>query len=320
MKKILLLSLISLTGFGHGFDEWYSSLNDDQKKLVDYEFSSKDRKDWHYIPMDKRKGLVISDMTKKQKDDMFHLMSHIFSEQGMAKIKAVIEMEKVLKEYEGDHRDPDKFYFTLFGKPYQGKWGFSFEGHHISLNFTFEGKELISGTPLFYGANPATILPNKSSVLKEGERPLAFAEDAALALLNSMSEDQKKSAWNTKIQMRDMKEARQGSPGKYDPAGITYKQLNPTQQQALDELIRKAYINDLNPIFAEKAWNKIKATKDSIRFTYYGAASLTEPHHYQIIGEDLVLLLFNVQNGTQKTPVNHVHQLWRSRSLDFGGK
>ena len=188
------------------------------------------------------------------------------------------------------------------------------------MNFTFDGKELLSGTPLFYGANPAKILPNKTSALKEGERPLAFAEDAALALLNSLDDEQKKSAWKKKVQMRDMKEGRNAAPGEYDSAGISYSKLNSDQQKALEELIRKAYIDDLHPVYAAKAWKKIQKSKESLRFTYYGAASLTEPHHYQIIGNDLVLLLFNVQNGTQKTPVNHVHQIWRSRSLDFGGK
>ncbi|WDE97632.1 DUF3500 domain-containing protein [Lentisphaera profundi] len=321
MKKIFLLSLIvSSSLFGHGFDEWYQDLNEKQKALVGKEFNSAERTQWHYIPIKKRKGLSISEMTQEQSDEMFHIMAHVFSEQGIKKVKAVIEMEKILREVEGEKRDPKNFYFTLFGKVNEGKWGFSFEGHHISVNFTFEDKKMISGTPLFFGANPAKIFKNSSSTLREGERPLAFAEDAAFDIVKSFNEQQKVLAHKDETTMRDMKEAKNAFPGKYDDFGIHWKQLNPGQQQTLGNLIRKAYLDDLNSQYASQAWKEIEDTKDSLRFAYYGGVDLQSPHHYRIIGSDLVILLFNTQNGTQNTKVNHVHQIWRSRKNDFGGK
>jgi hypothetical protein len=322
MKKIFLLSLFTLNSalFAHGFDEWFQELNDKQKALVSKEFDSAERTEWHYVPMKERKGLAISAMTAEQSDEMFHIMAHVLSDQGIKKVKAVIEMEKILREVEGDHRDPKKFYFTLFGKVNQGKWGFSFEGHHISVNFTFKDKNLISGTPLFFGANPAKIFKNSSSSLREGERPLAFAEDAAFALVKSFDSTQKALAHKEKTVMRDMKEAKKATPGKYDQDGIKWNQLTTQQQNDLMTLIRKAYIDDLNETYANQAWKEIDQDKAKLRFTYYGGTNLQEAHHYQIIGSDLVILLFNTQNGTQKTPVNHVHQIWRSRKADFGGK
>lgn len=322
MKKLFLLSLFTLNSalFGHGFDEWYQELNEEQKALVSKEFNSSERTQWHYVPMKERKGLAISAMSQEQSDEMFHIMAHVFSKQGINKVKAVIEMEKILREVEGDHRDPKKFYFTLFGKVNQGKWGFSFEGHHISVNFTFNDKELISGTPLFFGANPAKIFKNSSSTLKEGERPLAFAEDAAFDLVKSFDSKQKALAHKEKVQMRDMKEGKKAFPGEYDKDGIKWPQLKASQQQALMTLINQAYINDLNEHYASQVMKEIEQDKNNIRFTYYGGTNLQKPHHYQIIGSDIVLLLFNTQNGTQKTPVNHVHQIWRSRKSDFGGK
>ncbi|MDD7986074.1 DUF3500 domain-containing protein [Lentisphaera marina] len=322
MIKVFLLSLFTLNSalFAHGFDEWYQELDEKQKALVSKDFDSAERTQWHYVPMKERKGLAISAMTQEQSDEMFHIMAHVLSDQGIKKVKAVIEMEKILREVEGDHRDPKKFYFTLFGKVNQGKWGFSFEGHHISVNFTFNDKTLISGTPLFFGANPAKIFKNSSSSLREGERPLAFAEDAAFDLVKSFDPSQKALAHKEKITMRDMKEGKKASPGEYDKDGINWKQLKSQQQKDLMTLIRKAYIDDLQEIYANQVWKEIEADKENMRFTYYGGTNLQEPHHYQIIGNDLVILLFNTQNGTQKTKVNHVHQIWRSRKADFGGK
>ena len=321
MKKIVLLSFIlSSNLYGHGFDEWYKQLNEKQKALVGKEFDAEERTQWHYIPMNNRKGLAISEMSVKQSDEMFQIMATVFSEQGMKKVKAVIEMEKILREVEGERRDPEKFFFTLFGKVNEGKWGFSFEGHHISVNFTFEDKKMVSGTPLFFGANPAKIFKNSSSILKEGERPLAFAEDAAFAIVKSFNKKQKTLAHKSEATMRDMKEAKNAFPGKYDDFGIQWDQLNKDQQQALVTLIRKAYLDDLNKQYATQAWKEIEEFKESLRFGYYGGVDLETPHHYHILGKDLVILLFNTQNGTQNTKVNHVHQIWRSRKNDFGGK
>jgi len=117
-----------------------------------------------------------------------------------------------------------------------------------------------------------------------------------------------------------MKEGKKAFPGEYDKDGIKWPQLKASQQQALMTLINQAYINDLNEHYASQVMKEIEQDKNNIRFTYYGETNLQEPHHYQIIGSDIVLLLFNTQNGTQKTPVNHVHQIWRSRKSDFGGK
>ena len=50
-------------------------------------------------------------------------------------------MEGVLRELEKENpgrfaRDPELYYFTVFGEPSnESRWGLSIEGHHMSLNF-----------------------------------------------------------------------------------------------------------------------------------------------------------------------------------------
>ena len=47
------------------------------------------------------------------------------------------EVLKILEHDSGERRDPEKYYFSIFGEPKDtGTWGFRVEGHHLSLNFT----------------------------------------------------------------------------------------------------------------------------------------------------------------------------------------
>jgi hypothetical protein len=54
-------------------------------------------------------------------------------------------------------RDPEKYFAAFYGNPERDSlWAWSFEGHHISLNFTVLN-DRISIAPRFFGANPAII-------------------------------------------------------------------------------------------------------------------------------------------------------------------
>lgn len=74
--------------------------------------------------------------------------------------------------------DPGAYYFAVFGYPGPGPWGLRFEGHHLSLNLTYNADEMISGTPLFLGSNPEPF--DESSEPKVLLSPL-LAEAATVA-------------------------------------------------------------------------------------------------------------------------------------------
>src|SRR5205085_7407141 len=83
-------------------------------------------------------------------------------------------------------RDPGLYYLRVFGDPGSGgTWGWRFGGHHVSLNNLIVDGELVSTTPCFLGADPA------SSELLGGavNRPLARVEDLARDLVRSLTPD-----------------------------------------------------------------------------------------------------------------------------------
>ena len=55
------------------------------------------------------------------------------------------------------------------------------EGHHLSLNFTLREGRVLSTTPFFFGANPATVRQGP----QKGTRLLAAEEEMGRALLKS---------------------------------------------------------------------------------------------------------------------------------------
>src|SRR3954463_12607009 len=83
-------------------------------------------------------------------------------------------------------RDPGLYYLRVFGEPGgTGVWGWRFGGHPVSLNNLVVDGALVSTTPCFLGADPAT------SPLLGGEvnRPLARVEDLARELVRSLRPD-----------------------------------------------------------------------------------------------------------------------------------
>src|SRR5204862_1402912 len=114
------------------------------------------------------------------------------------KAVTIMSLEAILRDLEKAGamvRNPDWYFFTVFGTPSKtGKWGWRVEGHHLSLNFTLDGSKVISATPAFFGANPATVKDGP----RKGLRTLSEAEDLARQLIKALNEEQRKVAHQDK--------------------------------------------------------------------------------------------------------------------------
>jgi hypothetical protein len=99
-------------------------------------------------------------------------------------------LEVILAEIEKNpvRRDPELYYLVFFGEPTAtGTWGWRYEGHHISLNWTLVAGASIASTPQFFGSNPAEVRHGP----KKGLRVLAAEEDLARAVLESLTAEQR---------------------------------------------------------------------------------------------------------------------------------
>jgi hypothetical protein len=149
---------------------------------------------WHYLHslMFPKAGIQLNEFDSNQKAKLEELLKTFLSETGYNKTMKIIDLENILLEISGDsiRRNP-KNYLVAFYRNFEKHrlWAFSFEGHHVSLNYTIHnGKVEIA--PLFLGASPARILSGP----REGERTLQKEEDLGFELINSLSEEQSKVA------------------------------------------------------------------------------------------------------------------------------
>lgn len=293
------------------------TLSTDQKAKAQFSFDNEERYNWHYVPID-RKGISLKELNAAQRKAGFELLHTALSDTGFTKTVAITRLEKVLREVENrpdndDYRDPDKYYFSIFGDPAaDSTWAWRFEGHHIAFNFSSKDNQLISGTPGFLGANPAIVLsgPEKGMQILKDETELGFA------LLHSFDTKQlEKAVINTKAPS----EILTGSSRKAminDATGIFYSGMNSTQQQKFMQLL-SLYIHRYTRLFAMKMMQEIEsAGLNNLRFVWAGdqEQGRGHPHYYRIQGPTIIIEYDNTQNNA-----NHIHTVIRDLKNDFGG-
>ena len=152
-------------------------------------FNDADRLDWHYTPRN-RNGAAMKELDSRGREAVHALLKTALSASGYRKATNIIELELVLREIEtfGLMRDPERYHLTIYGKPdAAAAWGWRFEGHHLSLNFTLAGDKAAADSPSFFGANPATVPKNAKFGDKQGLRVLGAEEDEARALLSLLN-------------------------------------------------------------------------------------------------------------------------------------
>ena len=274
-------------------------------------FDDRDRLDWHYVPRN-RNGVALKALDDRSRNAVHALLRSALSEVGYRKIVNIIELELVLRELEtfGAMRDPERYHLTIYGAPSPSQpWGWRFEGHHLSLNFTFAGDRFVVDTPSFLGANPAKVAGGPRS----GLRVLASEEDLARALLESLSEAQRRIAVFDARTYGDIVTTNAASVDPLQPVGIAAGELDASQRARLLALV-ETYAATFEPSLAQARMARARLRgQDEIRFGWAGSTAPGRPHYYRVQGPAFLIEYDASQNGG-----NHVHTVWRDFSGDFG--
>jgi hypothetical protein len=194
------------------------TLSDEQRKIVVLDYETPKRVDWHFIPKDQRKGLQIKEMNEAQRQAAHSLLKTALSQIGYDKATKIMSLENLLRELEKTKksaplRDPDRYFFTLFGQPSDtGRWGLSVEGHHLSLNFVVEKGRVISSTPTAFASNPATVHNETAGSQPKGTRLLAKEEQLAFELLQSLTPEQRSVAVIAETALKEVRAAGEPQP------------------------------------------------------------------------------------------------------------
>jgi Protein of unknown function (DUF3500) len=256
-----------------------------------------------------RPGVCLADLDQEARKAAHRLLATGLSPHAYAQAMSIVALEEVLDRQEGWRRGrhSNDFWVVVYGDPREDEWAWRFEGHHLSVTMTIVDGQA-HPTPVFLGANPATVQYRDRPVV----RPLAIEEDLARSLLSAMDAAGRGAAI---VSDRAPGDIRSGtSPRAADripPLGVRGDGLTPAGRELLAELTT-LYIDRLPEQLAARERARIDPRE--LHFAWEGDIRPGAGHYYRIQGDDLLIEYDNTANNA-----NHAHTVLRRPRSDFGG-
>lgn len=288
-----------------GAEIFLATLSVEQRKSAQLPLDDQERESFHYFPM-KRAGIRLDQLQPTQRNLAFGLLASGLSHRGFLTSTQIIALEQVLIENGADQdlRNPEKYYLAIFGSPADHQpWGWRFEGHHLSLNFTIlQGK--VTVRPFFMGTNPAEVREGALA----GLRPLGKIEDAARSLARELA----KAGLNPVFSQsppRDIVTGQSRHAVAPELTGPHHKTFSPDLQADFHKLIQKIIALSRPGVLPKD----LVSSQNNLHFAWAGSLEPSTPHYFRIQSESFLIEYANTQNGT-----NHAHLVWRDLKDDFG--
>jgi len=298
-----------------------AALDENQRGRASFPFDTDERRNWHFVPdnttiaidtLAVRKGLSLRDMSPYQRHLAGALLAAGLSQTGYIKAVTIMSLEEVLRVMEGDageHRNPEKYYFSIFGNPSDsGTWGYRVEGHHLSQNYTVVAGRVVGG-PSFFGSNPAEVRLGP----RKGLRVLAAEDDLGFELVHTLDEQQQKIAIVDATAYPDILTAASRKAAlKGQPSGISATKMNSNQFEALVALVEE-YAHNVPGELAKHRMEQLNQAGKNIFFAWSGGTKPGGPHFYRVHTPSFLIEMDDTQNQA-----NHIHSVWRDFEGDFG--
>jgi len=300
-----------------------TSLSASQRPKVIFPLDDPERKDWSNLPhtLHPRKGLSLGELTPEQRIKAHHLIQAGLSSQGYLKTSGIMQLDEVLLHLSGQDKSDQpmfglRFYWLSFlGEPSPDKpWGWQLDGHHLALNFTVAG-QAVSMTPTFMGSDPHEV-PNG---LHAGWRVLGAEDDQGIALMGSLTPDQRKKAMLSADAPADVITGPGRDKSLKEFSGLRFRELNDVQKGLLMSLVDE-YVHNYRHDLAHQQIERINRSGwDKVYFGWAGPVGPSAPYYYRIHGPTLLIEFDNNHApGRKDGPINHIHSVFRDPQNDYG--
>ena len=321
MKKIFLFYILNCIAFSvqSQFEpdqvalQFLNDLKPIQLNQVQFKLTDSSKMRWHYLPHSsfQRKGLSMDSLSVIQNEKLMGLLDAFLSNSGYDKMEQIIDLENYLavKEQNPFKRNSKKYYVTFYGTPNnESPWAWSFEGHHLSFNFTVH-KDQVAIAPAFLGSNPGVVMEGP----QKGKRVLHREQDLGLQLINSMSAKQSQKAIISEVTFGDILSKNKSFISRLEYSGIRYTALADSQKGIINAIIQE-HMSNMERAVAHRAKILLENENyDNITFCWAGKKEILTAHYYRIQGEKFLIEFDNSQNKG-----NHIHTVWREFDGDFG--
>jgi hypothetical protein len=316
-------------------NSFLSTLDQKQRESVLFAFDDEQqRMRWSNLPITivPRAGLSMGELNSMQRAAALALMSTVLSRRGYEKVEQIMDADEALKTQDGNGQGKGKgpgkgkggggpmfgkdlYYISILGTPSdKNPWMLQFGGHHLALNITVAGERGIL-TPTLTGAQPAQYRVNGKTI-----RPLGEESDKAVALLNSLNENQRKQAiLNYRVADLVLGPGQDGKT--IQPEGLKASNMDEKQRALLLDVISEwAIIVHESASAARMA--ELRADINETWFAWSGPTNVASgtniTAYYRIQGPHLVIEYAPQQMGGD--PSLHLHTMYRDPTNDYGRK
>jgi hypothetical protein len=278
-----------------------SSMDPDKMKLLHFPFHDSLRYRWERLP-GQRQGLKLSEFDERQKISFHELLRNCLSTQGYLTVTSVMFNEDIEKKFE-PVLGRNEFWMEIFGDPSANSfWAWKLEGHHLSLNFTFQGNRMISNSPFLVASNPSN---STTDTARAGLIILYKEEEIARALVNSLTDEQLKAGYSSRKKPDSVYGEQDKEKINVPNEGIYFDQLDQAQKFLMKTLASE-YFNNFN---AYEIIDLNAFCNKKLRFFFIGSKEKGNAHYYRMENERQMIEYENYGN--------HIHCFWRT-SNDFG--
>jgi hypothetical protein len=286
-----------------------ASLDDRWRALAARPFADDAARRWIEYRPRPRPGACLADLDRTARKAAHRLLATGLSPHAYAQAMTIIALEEVLDRIEDWRRGrhSNDYWVTVFGDPVRDdRWGWRFEGHHISVTMTVRDGEVVPA-PVFLGANPARVDYGGQPVT----RPLAPEEEFGHALLAAVGRAGRAAAI---VADRAPEDIRSGVAPRVarliEPVGLASGSLAPPARAMLDRLVR-LYLDRLPaPVAAREA---ARVAAGELHFAWEGPTTPGGRYYYRVQGDDLL-----IEYDNTGADANHAHTVLRRPYGDFG--
>lgn len=299
--------------------------------------------DWDFIPKPDRLGIPLFQMDRHQRRIAMTLLKTGLSIKGYTQALSIMATENVLRELEavprsfgviaGDFRDPEGYWFSFYGRPgFEDTWGWRVIGHHISISYTIIRQQLLSVTPLAFGAQPYPAWHLN---------PLGEGQEAAFKLLGTFAGEHRRQAIIHHTAPADFVTRQIPRVGELElpdyvdlgiptykindadraalrfekaaPSGIGGLQMGANELTQAKELLMR-FVESAPEEIAEQYRKQIEAEKpEDVVFAWAGGTERDTPHYFRVSTSHLL-----VESDNAVASGEHLHAVWRDLRNDLG--
>ena len=278
-----------------------STFQKDTLQILQLPFNDSLRTHWERLP-GQRLGLKLSYFKEAQKIALHELLRSCLSTQGYLTVTAVMFNEDIQQKF-GPNLGRNEYWVEVFGNPSaDGLWSWKLEGHHLSLNFTFQGNKMIANSPYLMSTNPANSITDTA---RTGLVILYKEEEMGRQLVNSLTPEQLKKGYNSRKKTAIVYSEQDKNNITVPDEGIYFSKLNKDQQSLLKQLVTE-YFNNFN---TGEVPSVDAFCNKKLRFFYVDSREKGKPHYYRFENGNQIIEYENYDN--------HIHCFWRTNN-DFG--